>query len=194
MSHSGEPVVHQNKTFSNIDFTEKVLREREFIKCEFISCNFSKSDLRNNDFENCHFKQCNFSLTVVEGTGFRDASFSGCKILGVDFTGCSKFMFSFAFNDCHLDYCIFFGTKLRKTNFIACTLKETDFSEADLTASVFTNCDLAGARFSNTILEKVDFRAAWNFVIDPDGNKMKKAAFSASNLAGLLQKHQLDIE
>lgn len=194
MSRSEEPLLHQDKTFSNVNYVEKKLADREFVQCTFINCDFTKSDLRNNDFESCHFKQCNFSMAVIDGAGFRNAVFTGCKVLGVDFTRCNKFLFSFSFHECLVDYCTFFGTKLKKTRFEDCSMKEVDFSEADLTASVFKNCDLAGARFSNTILEKADFRTAHNFSIDPDGNRVKKAKFSASNLAGLLHKHQLDID
>ena len=112
-----ETVVHQNKTFSGVDYAEKKLRNREFVKCEFVSCDFNKSDLRENDFEDCTFKQCNFSMADIVETGFRNAKFIGCKMLGVDFTRCSKFAFSFSFTDCHLDYSNFFGTKLKKTTF-----------------------------------------------------------------------------
>lgn len=139
------------------------------------------------------FKQCNFSMADIDGTGFRNAVFFGCKMLGVDFTRCSKFAFSLSFTDCHLDYSNFFGTKLKKTIFKNCTLKDVEFTEADLTASEFLDCDLTSAKFSNTNLEKADFRTAVNFAIDPDGNRMRKAKFSSLNIAGLLYKYNLDI-
>ena len=81
-----------------------------------------------------------------------------------------------------------------KTKFDKCSLKETDFSEVNLSASVFSDCDLTGARFLNTTLEKVNFRTANNYSIDPEFNKLKKAKFSAFNLEGLLYKYQLDID
>lgn len=194
MSRSNRSVVHQHKTFSDVSYAEKKLEDREFVKCEFIGCDFSKSDLRDNDFEDCHFKACNFSMALLDGAGFRDARFAGCKMLGVNFTRCNRFMFSFSFSECILDYATFFGTRLRKTPFLDCSLKEVDFSEADLTAADFKNSDLTGARFLNTILEKADFRNAQNFGIDPDCNNIKKARFSAFNLSGLLYKYNLDIE
>lgn len=189
-----ENIVHENKTFSGVNYAEKKLRNRGFVKCEFVSCDFNKSDLKGNDFEDCTFRQCNFSMADIDGTGFRNAVFIGCKMLGIDFTRGSKFAFSFSFTECYLDYSNFFGTKLRKTIFKDCTLKEVEFTEADLTASAFPGCDLLGAKFSNTLLEKADFRSAVNFGIDPDSNKMKKARFSALNLSGLLYRHNLDID
>lgn len=194
MNNSNETTVHQDKIFSGVDYEEKLLRNREFINCEFIGCNFSKSDLSDNDFADCHFKQCNFSLTNVNGTGFKDVTFTGCKILGVDFSKCNKFLFSFHFDSCHLDYATFYGTKLRKTKFINCTLKETDFETTDLSGSTFDNCDLSGTAFIRSILEKTDFRTSRNFSIDPSQNMMKQAKFSASNLEGLLHQFNLAID
>jgi uncharacterized protein YjbI with pentapeptide repeats len=78
--------------------------------------------------------------------------------------------------------------------FHECILRETDFSEADLTSAVFHLCDLDRAVFNQTVLEKTDFRTAFNFTIDPAINKMKKAKFSFSGLPGLLSAYDLDIE
>lgn len=189
-----ETVVHQDKIFTHVDYGGKKLRNREFIRCEFIGCDFNKSDLKGNAFEDCSFKQCNFTMADVDNVGFRNAIFVDCKILGLDFTRCNTFAFSFSFTDCYLDYSIFYGTKLRKTVFKNCSLKDVEFSEADLTGSSFENCDLSATRFANTNLEKVDFSTAQNFAIDPESNKLKKAKFSALNLAGLLYKYNLDID
>ncbi len=185
--------LHENKLFKKIDYTEKSLRDREFYKCIFEGCIFFKSDLMGNSFEDCTFENCNFSMTKVQGAGFRNTIFKGCKILGVDFSECNKFAFSFSFYGCNIDYSTFFGTKLMKTKFDKCSLKDTDFSEVNLSSSVFSDCDLTGTIFSNTILDKVDFRTANNYSIDPEFNKLKKAKFSSFNLEGLLYKHQLDI-
>ncbi len=48
--------------------------------------------------------------------------------------------------------------------------------------------------FENTILDKTDFRTAYNFSIDPSINRMKKARFSVSGLPGLLSKYDIEIE
>ena len=69
-----------------------------------------------------------------------------------------------------------------------------DFSATDLSASNFANCDLSGAIFDNSILEKTDFRTAYNYSINPEINKIKKAKFSVSGIAGLLDKYDIVIE
>jgi uncharacterized protein YjbI with pentapeptide repeats len=71
-------------------------------------------------------------------------------------------------------------------------LQEVDFSETELSASIFVNWDCLNAKFERTNLEKCDFRTAFNFSINPNTNKIKKAKFSTNNIAGLL--HQFDVE
>jgi uncharacterized protein YjbI with pentapeptide repeats len=73
-------------------------------------------------------------------------------------------------------------------------LKEVDFSECDLTESIFENCDLNSANFDQTILEKADLRTAYNYSIDPEINRIKKAKFSIQSISGLLIKYDIKIE
>jgi fluoroquinolone resistance protein len=65
--------------------------------------------------------------------------------------------------------------------------------ECDLTGSLFDNCDLAGATFDNTNLEKADFTTAFNYLIDPDTNRIKKAKFALPGVLALLNKHDIVI-
>ena len=69
-----------------------------------------------------------------------------------------------------------------------------DFTEADLNNSVFDKCDLLNSKFDVTVLEGTDFRTAFNYSIDPEKNKIKKAKFSASGISGLLDKYDIEIE
>jgi len=72
-------------------------------------------------------------------------------------------------------------------------MQEANFEESDLTGSIFADCDLTRTLFSNTILYETDFTSAYNFSIDPEKNKMKKAKFSVMGLQGLLEKYSLQI-
>lgn len=72
-------------------------------------------------------------------------------------------------------------------------MHQVDFTNADVTAASFEQSDLHNAVFSNTILEKADFRSAYNFAIHPDENKLRKAKFSKDNLQGLLKVYKIDI-
>jgi uncharacterized protein YjbI with pentapeptide repeats len=83
---------------------------------------------------------------------------------------------------------------MKKSRFIGCSLVEVDFATADLSGAVFDKSNLSMAVFKQTNLENADFRAAENYALDPAENRMKKAKFSASGLAGLLSKYNLVIE
>jgi len=82
---------------------------------------------------------------------------------------------------------------MKKTSFLRCVLHHVDFTETDLAAASFDQCDLTDASFDRSVLEKTDFRTAFGYRIDPQMNKVKKAKFSSSGLAGLLDKFELDI-
>ena len=83
---------------------------------------------------------------------------------------------------------------VKKVKFKNCSLQEVDFIESDLSNSIFDNCDLALAIFKNTLLEKADFRTAYNYSIDPEINRIKKAKFSRAGLVGLLDSYDIEIE
>jgi uncharacterized protein YjbI with pentapeptide repeats len=88
----------------------------------------------------------------------------------------------------------FYRASLPGTVFAHAQLIDTDFTGSDLTACVFDHCALTGARFEQTILEKADLRTAYGYTINPNVNRIKKARFSASGLAGLLLQHDIVIE
>jgi uncharacterized protein YjbI with pentapeptide repeats len=115
-------------------------------------------------------------------------------MLGLQFKDCSEFGLSFSFDNCLLDHSSFFKIKLKKTVFKNSQLHEVDFTECDLTSSFFDGCDLANAIFNNTILEKVDFRTSFNYSLDPEINKIKKAKFSLAGTVGLLVKYDIEID
>src|SRR5690606_664484 len=110
------------------------------------------------------------------------------------FESCNEFGLRFSFDGCQLDHSSFFKTKIKKTLFKDSQLQEVDFAECDLSGATFDNCNLAKANFDHTILEKSDFRTSYNFSIDPELNRMKKAKFSMMGISGLLHKYDIDIE
>ena len=73
-------------------------------------------------------------------------------------------------------------------------LHELDFSETDLSSAIFEGCDLQRSIFSGTNLEKADLRTSYNYSIDPEQNRLKKAKFSLPGVIGLLDKHDIQID
>src|ERR1017187_3912730 len=99
--------IHDDKTFENIDYSEKQLFNREYNNCNFSNCNFQKAELKRDEFIDCVFNSCNFSLAALNDSGIKNVSFTDCKLMGIDFSKCNSFLFTVSFNNCILDYSSF---------------------------------------------------------------------------------------
>ncbi len=184
----------EGESFNNKDFKDIPLAKGEYENCNFIDCDFSHSDFSGMAFIDCDFLRCNLSLVKVAGTAFRDVVFKNSKLLGIHFDECNQFGLCFNFDNCNLGNSSFYKVKLKKIVFRSSQLIGVDFSNCDLTASVFDKCDLSEAIFDNTNIEKADFRSSFNYSIDPELNRMKKARFSLAGLPGLLSKYGIVIQ
>jgi fluoroquinolone resistance protein len=183
-----------NQTFERIYFKENPLKKGDYENCTFNNCDFSNTDLSEIKFIDCNFICCNLSLVKLIKTALRDIKFKNCKMLGLHFDDCNDFGLSFGFEDCSLNHSSFYKIKIPRTIFKNSQLHEIDFTECDLTNSVFNNCDLSRAIFENTIIEKADFRTSYNYSIDPQINRIKKAKFSLTGISGLLYKYDIEID
>lgn len=179
--------------FENRDWAAQPLVIAEYEACHFINCNFSNADLSKHSFIDCSFQHCDCSNARLSQTTIRDTSFKDCKLLGLHFNTCNDFLFSATFKKCTLSFSSFYKLRLKGVLFEDCTLHEADFAECDLTGAFFSNCDLKGAIFDRTTLEKADLSTAYNYIIDPENNKIKKAKFSTAGLAGLLSKYDIKV-
>ena len=186
-------IYFEDKTFDGVNFSETVLAIGEYENCTFKQCIFADIDLLNIHFSECTFKECNMSMAKIAHTAFKNVHFVGCKMLGLYFEHSNPFMFALSFDNCTLNLSSSYKLNLKKTEFKNCSLQEVDFSEADLTSAVFDNCDLFKVAFDRTVLEKVDFRTAFNYAFDPEKNRIKKAKFSIKGAIGLLKKYDIDI-
>jgi len=182
-----------DQTFKGQDFTKTRLQKGEYENCIFEGCDFSNGYLDNQNFMECEFIDCNLSNANIAHTVFNEVSFSHCKMMGLKFEESNDFLMIFNFTDCVLNFSTFYQLKLKAVRFSECKLIEVDFSESDLTGAILDSCDLSKALFYHSILEKTDFRTAYNFTIDPEYNRLKKAKFSKENIIGLLGKYELDI-
>lgn len=181
----------ENRKIEKIDFQTTEFEE-EYYGCTFENCDFSNSSIVKTQFEECTFRNCNFSLAKL-CIPVRDCTFTECKMTGTDFSGLDQHAASFKFERCNLTYASFIGVKSKGIRFQACDLLEASFENADIRASVFDKCNLARASFFDTNLERVDFASSYNFSIDPNHNRLKKAIFSAPELRGLLSHLNIEI-
>ena len=184
----------EDKILEKTDFTSVALEKGDYEGCSFVNCNFLASDISEIHFIDCAFTGCNLGNANITQTAFRDVKFKDCKLLGLHFETSNHFLFSVQFENCMLNLASFHKLKLKKIEFHNSSLHEVDFAGADLTSAVFNNCDLQRAVFEQTILEKADFRTSFNYSIDPEINKIKKARFSIDGLPGLLSKYDILID
>lgn len=190
----GNNTFFEDQSFQAIDYTGEKLNKAEYENCSFVNCVFSTTDISNLSFTDCVFENCDLSNAKLKNAAFRDVKFKESKLVGLHFQNCSEFLFSVEFTNCQLNLSSFYKRNLKRAKFKNCALHEVDFTEADLMASIFDNCDLAGAIFENTNLQQVDFRTSFNYSIDPELNRIKKAKFSRSEVVGLLNKYNIEIE
>ena len=183
-----------DQVFEKQNYTQVKLAKGEYDNCSFNNCVFTDSDLSNINFTECEFQDCDLSNVNIKHTVFNDVDFSNCKLLGLQFNHCSDFLFSVTFKTCNLTLASFYQVKSKGTKFYECLLQQVDFTRAELTSSVFDNCDFKGATFEETQLEKVDFSSSYNYVIDPEINKIKKAKFSIPEVLGLLRKYNIEVK
>lgn len=188
-----EAAMFIEETFNKIDFKEQPPAKGEYDGCIFTACDFTGANLSAIKFVQCTFTDCNLSLVQLTKTSFMDAVFDKCKMLGFRFDNCDPFGLSFSFRHCNLSQSSFYKTKIKNTAFKDTLLQEVDFTECDLSGAIFEQCDLAGAIFDNTVLERANLTGAYNYTIDPELNRIKKAKFSLPAVTGLLHKYGIDI-
>ncbi|MEO8885410.1 MAG: pentapeptide repeat-containing protein [Mucilaginibacter sp.] len=188
-----EKSIYEDQTFDKLIYTEQRITGKEFQSCTFKNCDFTNSDLSNTKLLECTFEGCNLTMIKLDKTTLNDVVFKGCKLLGINFSVTQDFLFSVRFENCILDYASFMDKKMPKTHFIKTTLKEATFSRAILTGSVFDECNLNETIFNQTDLTGVDFSTAYNYIIEPELNTIKKAIFSSQGLAGLLTTYDIKI-
>lgn len=183
----------EEKVFENIDYTTIRFATGDYDLCRFINCNLHEVNLSLSRFVECEFVNCNLSMAKLGETVFNTVHFKACKMLGLDFRLANSALFTVSFEDCTLDFSSFQKKNLKKTIIKNCSLKQVEFIETDLTSAVLDNCDLADAKFERSVLEKADLTTAFNYSINPEVNKMKKAKFSLQGIHGLLDRHGIVI-
>ena len=183
-----------DQAYEHFHASDKPFETGEYEACVFSYIDFGGANLTDFNFSGCVFEHCNLSGVRLDGAILRDCQFHHCKMLGLRFETCNTLIFSVSFADCLLDHSSFYQLKLKKMPLQRCSLKEVDFTEADLSGCTFNQCDFLSATFYQTILEKSDFRNSFNYSLDPELNRIKKARFSTSGISGLLDKYDIQIE
>ncbi len=176
-----------DQTFKSKDFSTCNWNKKSFLDCQFESCNFTESRWESTNFQNCVFLNCNISLIKIEACRLQEVEFTDCKLLGIDFFKCNTTFFHVVFQRNIMQYCNFSGLNMRKNIFKDCKLKECHFSNTLLVEANFSGTELPGSIFHNCDLSKADFTTAYEYDIDPQTNRLKKAKFSLPEAVALLR-------
>ncbi|MBL7559806.1 pentapeptide repeat-containing protein [Olleya sp. YSTF-M6] len=182
-----------DQDFKNIDFTTTALQKAEYDNCTFINCNLSDCYLSMINFIDCQFIDCNLSNCKTSDTTLNNVKFINCKLLGMLFNDCNQLIMAINFENCQLDFASFYQLKLTNSLFTKCVFNKTEFTEANLSKSIFKDCDFRKAIFFNTNLEEADFTTAYNYIINPENNRIKGAKFSKDQIEGLLEHYKINI-
>ncbi|HVN58121.1 MAG TPA: pentapeptide repeat-containing protein [Bacteroidales bacterium] len=187
-------IIHDDCIYENQVYRENILEPGDYENCIFRNCDFTEADLSGINFEGCEFHECNMSLSILMQTTISEVKFIKCKLLGLHFEDCNRLIISFSLDSCSLELCSFNKLKLKKSVFKNSRITEADFTETDLSSSIIKNCDLDRSVFRMTNLENADLRGSYNFSVDPDLNRIRRARFSAATLAGLMGKYDIIVD
>lgn len=83
---------------------------------------------------------------------------------------------------------------LTKGEYEYCTFINCDFSNSDLADIIFIECVFEGCNLSLARLIMTAFRTSFNYSIDLEINRIKKAQFSLGGVTGLLDKYYIEID
>ena len=172
-------------------YSQEDLMYKDFERCTFTQCDFTQCNFTGVAFIDCNFISCNFSEAKINYVGLRTTFFDNCNFTGVNFSMVDPLLFSVEFKNCRLDYTKFYTLKIKRTVFTDCSLIAADFMQTDLTEVLFDNCNLHKSVFHDSIAAGADFTTSYNFSIDPERNKLRRARFSPEGLKGLLEKYEI---
>jgi fluoroquinolone resistance protein len=165
----------------------------EFFKCSFVSCLFTRTSFERCIFEKCTFKSCNLGIVKLKGSSFVDVQFTDSKMIGIDWTLVQK-PIRVNFLKCLLNDSSFYKLDLRSTLIEECTAHGTDFESVNLSKSVCRKTDFLMSKFDGANLTFADFSEAFNYSINPNNTKIKKARFSLPSAVTLLDPWDVIIE
>lgn len=190
--HFTEPTYYREE-FISLSISGESLHGVTFDECSFADCNLVECSFDRCAFVDCRFRESAISNVNAVNSRFLRPQFSGCKIMGFDWSKTAKLQ-DLSFTECQIDYSNFSSLVLRNTTMIRCSAKEVRFVETDLSDSVFTDSDFQASTFFKANLSRADFRGARNYEIDVGNNVIKGARFSLPEVLSLLYSLGIEID
>ena len=175
-----------DREFDPVDLKQVLISQSELQRCDFNRCDLSQSVFTDCRFDDCTFQSCDLSLIKFKEVHLRNSTFTGSKLVGIDWTGVAK-TFSADFSDCVLNLSNFSAMNLKKRKIVNCIAHEVSFAESNMTECNCRLTDFAGSVFSKTNLTRADFTDARNYIIDVRANTTTKMKLSLPEALSILE-------
>ena len=190
------------------DFSDSEASNVMFYDCTFERCSFQNAVFNSCHFDRCSFVHCNMTMLALNEVRCLDAEFTGCKLLGVNWSHCvgickaggksgsqarHRSGFKVAFIDCLLTNNTFGNMNLQHIRFSGCELEDASFITVDLSHAAFLECNLARCHFEDAILYKTDFSTAKGYELNAERNTLAKAKFSLPEAISLLRNFDIEL-
>lgn len=120
--------------------------------------NFSQAVLEQTNFIDCIFKRCEFTAAVLASASWQRIAINNGRFSGLQIY--NSVLKDVIFEDCKMNLVNFRNSKLKDLQFKNCDLTEADFYDAQLQNVSFENCTLFKTEFSGAALKKVDLRTS----------------------------------
>lgn len=136
----------------NIDFD---IREAEFNGCHFINVDFTNKKLKDIDFIDCIFEKCNLEFLDFSNRSIHRCCFKNCNLTGCNLVNSSLIDISIINSKC--SYINFSDSKIKHFLLRDSVVKEGRFVSLNLENIYFDNVDFSESEFLNTKLKGIDF-------------------------------------
>ena len=142
--------------FTNSNFTDSILENGEYDKCNFNGVNLTNVGMKNSSFTNCTFydavtlgvelTNCNLAKSIFENADLQRVKFGSAILKDVTFLGSD--MTNSKFTNADMRDCNLINTILEHAIFDNCDLNSAKLNNANLLHCVFKNCNLRKSDFT----------------------------------------------
>ncbi|MEV5707348.1 pentapeptide repeat-containing protein [Actinoallomurus sp. NPDC052274] len=173
---------HTRVEFVDVDLTETSGRSAVFTECLFRGVRFNASSYTDSAFVNCAFVRCSFF----------DTTFTGCKLVGGLFDGCTYGLLKAEGGD--WSFTGLPGADLRGSSFRRVRMREADLTGARLQKASLREVDFSGASLHKADLSECDLRGSDLSSLDPHTTVLTRAVIDPYQAVVLAQALGLEVQ
>ncbi len=188
---------YDDLAFKSLKYPAAQFHDLDFSGCSFRDCDFTGASFTGCQFSECTFSNCNVTLLCLTDSLFAQLRFSGCKMLGINWTQARRAALAAAspihFENCVLNDSSFQGMHVPEMTLLSCKARDVDFREANLSKANCMGTDFTNSLFMHSNLEQANFAQATQYTIDVRHNAVEGAIFDRYEAVRLLQGIGIEI-